>query len=537
MPKFLVSMLVTAIIFVLPCSGLCADWDLVLLVTSDTEGQLEPVLSKIKNQDTFIDQEIGGFARLAWALERARRSYPDNTLTLSAGEDLMGPFFSLFNGGPVYTAMSRMGYDAATLGHHEFDWGEDFLAQGLTHCSFPIVLSNLSISKELPLEDLVKKWAILEKNGIKVGVFGLISKDISLISKPGPLVSVSEEYMDTAEQMVEILDAQGADIIVALAHIGPEAARELAMDVPDLDVICIGGGADIIERGRETVPHKQGKTIIVQTGQKGAYLGMLKLMVDKDIHSLGQHHWQAIYLDESIPEDPEMKAMVAEYVAQLPDQAVVAVSSVLLDSSKEALRTGEAPLGNLVCDIIRERFGADLALYNGGGIRGDRIIPAGEITTMDLEEMFPFGNELFIARISGRVLLQVLERSVSQLPEPKGNFLQVSGLRYVVDTTKAGQVLSMDGAGKATGIETPGNRVRSVEIMTEDGGYEPLDLEARYSLVTNNFLMQGGDGFFMLSGLENVTKTDMTVRTAVEEGLRERGKIAPEHEGRISFAP
>ena len=509
------------------------DWDLVLLITSDTEGQLEPLDIKIKDQDGYIEQQVGGFARLAWAVDRARQSYPGKVLLLSGGEDLMGPFFTRFHGEPVYRAMNRMGYGAAALGNHEFDQGDAFLAQSLALCDFPILESNIHVAADDPLSGVFADTALLTVGGLRVGVFGLMNEDLSLVSKPGKGVAVDKDYPAVARAMAESLRARGADVIVALAHMGFPLSRELALAVPDIDLVCVGGEDDIVERGRELVRHEDGRiTVVVQVGQKGMYLGMLKLDIEEGEDRIKEYHWSTIRLEESLPEDEEIKALVAGFADKLPTDETVVRSLLHIDTSKRTLRTGEAPLGSLCCDIIRERFGVDVAVYNGGGIRGDVILPPGDVTSTDLETMFPFGNTIALLTMTGEDIRLALERGVSALPETEGQFLQVSGLRYEVDLSRKPMVLALNEDGKATGVEFAGERVTRVEVQGSGGAWEPLSGSGKYTVATNMFLAQGGDGFFMFqrSSLKN---TDLTARDVVRQGLEEMGEIAPAVSGRI----
>jgi 2',3'-cyclic-nucleotide 2'-phosphodiesterase (5'-nucleotidase family) len=196
-----------------------------------------------------------------------------------------------------------------------------------------------------------------------------------------------------------------------------------------------------------------------------------------------------------------------------------------LDLRKRSLRTGESPLGNLVADIIREHFQTDLSFYNSGLIRGDKTVPAGEISTSDLSKMFPFGDSIHLLRLSGATLKQVLERSVSALPEAKGWFLQVSGLRYTAKINKMPQKLNIGADGRATAVAQAGRRVLGIEVLNSNGKYYPLDPDKIYSVATNDFIAQGGDGYIMLKAIQERQDSSIPLKDVVTEGLRKRKEI------------
>jgi len=162
------------------------------------------------------------------------------------------------------------------------------------------------------------------------------------------------------------------------------------------------------------------------------------------------------------------------------------------------------------CVNLREHFNTDVALYNGGGIRGDYMLPAGPITSMDVETILPFGNKAVVVNIPGAMLRQALEHSVAQLPQPWGGFLQVSGLRMRVDPRTLPH--KIPGTLPATSSE---NRITSVEIQGRDGAYHPLDSGTLYRIVTNSFLAGGGNGYYHFKNAQTEQPTRMLIRTII----------------------
>lgn len=176
-----------------------------------------------------------------------------------------------------------------------------------------------------------------------------------------------------------------------------------------LDVILGAHSHDLLLAGQEAVVQRPdgGRCIIVQTGTRGAYLG--RLYLDCDGGRVVSYRWDPLLLDAKIKPDPQVAALVDSYRAKLPPARVLAKLAHPLDCRSATVRGGEAPVGDIVCDIMRYRTGADVALQNGGGIRGNRIIPAGPLTTDDVAAMFPFGNSITLLRIEGRYIRLALE--------------------------------------------------------------------------------------------------------------------------------
>jgi 2',3'-cyclic-nucleotide 2'-phosphodiesterase/3'-nucleotidase len=187
---------------------------------------------------------------------------------------------------------------------------------------------------------------------------------------------------------------------------------------------------------------------------------------------------------------------------------------VPLDARNAALRTGETNVGNLVTDVMRARLRADVAIMNGGGIRGNQLVPAGFLTKRDVNALLPFLNVLVMLEVPGKVLLDVLERSVGVFPREFGGFLQVSGLNLVFDPARpAGQ--------------------RVVRVLV---GGQPLDPERRYTVATNSYTAEGGDGYAMLATAKPLVfpQDGPGLAETLLEAIERAGVIAPGTEGRIT---
>ena len=503
-------LLVVFLLFWTTGSALAQDRILILLTTSDMQGQMEPY--KVKVGDA--SQMQGGLARMATAIKTAKSGHPGQTLTLATGDDLMGRYFLQFHGQAIYEVMAAVGIELATLGNHEFDLGPKVLAEARKHCRFPVVLANLTAPAGSHLAGWWQKTIIVERAGLKIGFLGLICPDLAQLTRTEGGVTVEPELYTAARQAVRELNQQKVDLIVALTHIGLEADRQLAAKVDGIDVIVGGHSHNLIPTGKEVVVTRSSgqRTIIVQTGSRATHLGRLELTVTGQ--GVSSHDWQAITLGPSIEDDPQVAALIAGYKAKLPPAKVIAKSLVKLDCRKATVRGGEAPVGNLLTDIMRERFGAEVALLNGGNIRGDRVIPAGPITTADIEAMLPFGNTVDILEISGQTLIETLEHGLSGLAEGAGRFLQVSGLRF---SAKAGRVIK-------------------AEALGSDGSYAELEANQSYTVATNAYLAGGGGGFTVLvKQAASRHQTYVSLSSLVQMMLKSRGQVDPRVEGRITL--
>jgi 2',3'-cyclic-nucleotide 2'-phosphodiesterase (5'-nucleotidase family) len=303
-----------------------------------------------------------------------------------------------------------------------------------------------------------------------------------------------------------------ADFIVALTHQDMAADKKLAAAVPEIDVILGGHEHDPLDA-------KVGKTLILKTGSDAVALGRIDLLV-----TVGQGarrvetKWELIAVTDEIPEKPAVAALVKQYEGLMAAELnqVMGTTSVPLDTRNEVVRVRESPVGDFIADLMREAMKADVALVNGGGIRGNAVTPAGPLTRGDVLKILPFANKVVKLEVTGDALRAALENGLGQHEKIAGRFPQVSGLRYVFDPKKPA-----------------GSRLTSVIV-----GGKPLDPAARYSLATFEFLMGGGDGYTMLQQAKVLVKpmSGPMDSDLILERLK-AGPIAPATDGRIQIVP
>jgi len=510
-----------------------------ILHTNDMHSELLPHSPAVDYHPEKEDPAIGGFARLATAVDEIRENKMregEPVLLFDAGDFLGGgPFAWLaLNGSAAeLTIMQEMGYDAVTIGNHEYDYGPEVLAQYLLQAGYPeahqetlVLASNTEAPSDHPLaaRGLYRNAGMFElENSLKVGVFGLIGKDAILVIGETGDVQFLDQH-ETARQAVDELEEQGADVIVAITHSGVDEDQELAREIPGIDVIVGGHCHTALYK-----PVLQGATIIVQAGSLGEYLGRLELAYNPNTGKLRvrneeNDHPFLIPIDSGFDCDPEIDALVQEYTlilnayidemtgGKFDDIMSTVASSDFVLSNLPPLN--ETALGNFVTDAIRfvaqEFIGerVDIAGQANGNIRnsifpGTMEYSTGNISFYEIIEATGVGRGLDgrpgcpIASVylTGEEVRRVLEITIL-LQEFMGDsyFLHFSGLRYSYNPTNA-VLLTMP----FVNLPVPTTRaVTSAELYTGDEiqpvnseKYIPLKHgdEELYHLVTNAYLL------------------------------------------------
>jgi 2',3'-cyclic-nucleotide 2'-phosphodiesterase (5'-nucleotidase family) len=321
---------------------------------------------------------------------------------------------------------------------------------------------------------------------------------------------------EVRERIRAIIEEHRPDLVIALTHLGLEEDRLLARRIPGIDVICGGHSHDLLPAGEAaTVTHTDGRqTVIVQAGAGGIVLGVLRIRLKPGMQP--DYAWLPRKINASSGQCPHMLDFIEDYRAALPTVQALTTTDTVIDCRTATLRSREAPIGNFIADSLREHFNTDVALYNGGGIRGDTMLPAGVLTSMDVETMLPFNNEAVVINMPGTMLTQVLEHSVAYLPQPWGGFLQVSGLRMRVDPQPQSPQHDQTGYMHTA---APAQRISGVDIRGTDDVYRPLAPDRVYRIVTNSFLARGGDGYFEFSEATPEAPTGETVRDIIMHRL------------------
>ena len=486
------------------------------------------------------DNGIGGAAQFK-TISDSLKAEGTPYIMLSSGDNfLAGKAFEAgrarAEGLPLYDAvvLDSLGYDAICIGNHDFDFGPDLLARLISDFATtqpPYLSANIDVSGEPSLQELadagrIASSTIVEVDGDRVGVIGLITEDLANISSPGN-VEVSDMIQEIAQQEVNDLMQLGINKIILISHLQSiNNEIELAGELTGVDVIIAGGGdelltndsTDIIEGvdeifgsyPLEVVNADGDTTYIVGTPGEYRYVGNLVVNFDAEgnVSSIGEE--SDPILVTGVAPDAGLQSTVIDSViaySEFLDQNIIASTEVDLDGTRASVRTIETNQGNLITDAYvwlvsgqAEELGLDpnipiVAMTNGGGIRNNNIIEEGsdisEGTTFDI---LPFDNITAIVNpLSPSELKAALENSVSRVEDVSGRFSQIAGFSFVWDTTG-----------------TPGES-RIISATLDDGtaiiqDYLPIQGAPSVYVVTNSFVARGGDGYevFAASGFRNI---------------------------------
>ena len=456
-------------------------------------------------------QGKGGLAELMTLL-RAERATATHHLTTVNGDFLSPSIMSaLLKGAQMVALFNSLGVDAVVFGNHEFDFGPEVAQQRMAEARFAWLGTNVLGPDGKPFGGALATMT-RQVGELTIGLFGLLTPETARLSSPGPTVTFAP-VVPTAKTAVEALRQAGADVIIALTHLSLDEDRALARQVPGISVIL--GGHE-----HEPITWYEGGTLIHKAGYDAHYLGRIDLMMEKKVTDKGAQvtvtpSWRMI-ANRGVMPDPGVAAEVARYTATL-DQELgqpVGQTQTALNSQTGDVRTRETTLGNLIADALREALQADVALINGGGIRGNRLYEAGTtLKRRDILQELPFSNVGVLLELSGADLLAALENGVSQVENKAGRFPQLSGIRLTYNPGKPA-----------------GSRVLDVQV-----GAKALDRTATYRVATNDFLLKGGDGYSSLSQGKVLIDASggSLMATTVMHYITTRGSVAPQVEGRI----
>ncbi|MBF0524338.1 MAG: bifunctional metallophosphatase/5'-nucleotidase [Deltaproteobacteria bacterium] len=518
----------------LGCSSNGSAVRLAILTTADLQSKIVPY--EIKDDGRKVS--VGGLERIAAAAKTVRQQV-DGSLLLSSGDDLVGYLYALLKGEPEMAGMTLAGYDVVTPGNHEFDYGLTVYRNALRQAKFDVISANTTVT-DPEVAAKIKPWVVKEVAGVKIGLFGLMTPDfMKVCSPPGGGVKVNPETIPVAKDAVGKLKSMGCQLIVALTHQGMTLDRNLAAEVPGIDIII--GGHDH-ESGYAVV----GRTIIANDGLGGKYLGVLRFKFRDG--AVTDPAWEQIKLTAEVGSDPKIHALMAGYMAECQAKLGQKIGETTeeLDAREKTVRFQESNAGNLITDAWLNWFDqADAALLNSGTIRGDRIYPAGPVTYLLVNEIQQFLGEIIRVPLTGADLKQVLEIAASSLVAdgdgcptqnraPSGGFLQVGGLRMTIDLKQRPFCATYSGR-RVTQIINPGARVVKVEVRRR-GNWENLDPAAIYSVLVNDWMAGGGDGYyvFLKEGLKK-EPTTMITTDVLAAYIKQHIPVSPKVEGRINF--
>ena len=457
----------------------------------------------------------------------------NNVILVDAGDHIQGGTIgTITNGEAIIEIMNKLGYEVATVGNHEFDFGIPQLetVEKLLNCSY--ISTNYCYKKNKT--SIYPATKIIEKGGKKIGFIGVatpqtLSKTylINLVDDKGELIydflteNHSQELYDKIQQNIDELKKQGCDYIIILGHLGiyGDALEEntsagVLKNLKNVSALIDGHSHFVYS---QTTPDKDGNNVIlVQTGTKLANIGVLTIHSNGTLShkNLNEVPYEADLADETLNVtrsrtvryvDKEMNELIANITNSYSDKlkTVVGHTDFLLnvfrnasestESHTQLSRSNENALCNLVTDSMREIGNADVSIMNAGTVRTD--INQGNITYQDVINTMPFSNDILIKSIKGQNILEALEFGVRTLPGVTSRFPQVSGITYKVDTSiNSSVVVDENEIFQNLGKE---NRVYDIKINGED-----LDVNKTYKISSHSFILGGGDGYSMFSNAE-----------------------------------
>ena len=494
-----------------------ANWDddltghIVILHTNDVHGAID------------------NYASVA-ALKDAYEAAGAQVLLMDAGDFSQGSTsVNVSEGATAVELMNMAGYDVATTGNHEFDFGYANLKTLMESAEFPILAANAFTAEgELAMDEANHTFQL---GDVTVGVFGLATPETATKAHPAKLEGVTflaeDELFNCAQEQVDELTAEGCDYIICLGHLGIDAEStgnrsiDLLENVTGIDVFIDGHShstqSDIAEETNGT--GMVGDTVLTSTGTKLESVGVVDIAADGTIDA-STISMEELNATEGFTPDQDIATRVSEINAQIEEDMgqVIGTSEVDLDGVRENVRASETNLGDLITDAMLWQAGqdneeVDAAITNGGGIRAS--IAAGDITKKSVNDVLPFGNTLYVVELTGAELLEALEASTYCTPEPVGAFPQVAGIEFTINT----------GAAYDAGENYPGTTyaepasINRVTILTVGG--QAFDADATYTIVTNDFLAAGGDTYYAFSAAESGYDTGISLDQVVMDYITE----------------
>ena len=545
--KLLSLLLVLCLILSLSCTAFAAD-------------EAKPLTGKtVILHSNDVHGAIDLYAAMA-SLKADYEAQGAEVILADAGDYSQGTVYvSVHKGADAVAMMNATGYDVATIGNHEFDYGYAQLAENMQAAKFKVLCADVLGADGKTIFDAN---TIIQKGGVKIGFFGLETPEAQTKANPKLIEGLKflagkdgkELYACAAAQVAE-LQKNGADIIVCLSHLGTDGSSEpytsydLAANVKGIDFIIDGHSHSVITAG----PNKEA---IQSTGTAFANIGVIT--IDNATKKIVGNELKAIWHTEKNADGKsvtvvdyktrdEKVAAAAKAIIDPIDQAYgekFAVSKVTLNGAKapNGNRDSETNLGDLITDAMLWKIRSDatikvpvenvVAITNGGGIRA--TVKAGDITKKDINTVLPFGNTLAVVYVTGAELLEALEASTFCTPESLGGFPQAAGVTFTVKTYEKYDK-NPEPYPKSTYYGP--NSIQRVTIDNVNG--KVFDPAATYAVVTNNFAAGGGDTYYAFAAATDQFDTGLPLDEVVMEYITKElkgviGETYAEPAGRIT---
>lgn len=502
---------------------------LIIIHTNDTHGYAQK------------EDGVYGMAAVA-ALKQAYQEKGFFVLLADAGDAVQDHSLVNFSRGASAIAfMNAAGYDVMTLGNHEFDYGQDVTLERVREARFPVVSCNIIV--DASGKTFVPPRAVVQKGPVTIGIVGMTTPETTAATNPQNVYGLTfldgEQLVEAVQAQVDYLRAAGCDVVIAVGHLGSaDISRGHRAD----DILERVRGIDLFIDGHDHLikNYYVNDVLLAETGSHLANIGVI---------SFADGKWTERLLPYGAfdGEDAAVKALVDETAAyvQAETSRPIGQSSVYLDGSRSpGVRTMETNLGDFAADALlwqarmalaAEGIEVDGAVLNGGGLR--RSLQPGDVSQGTIEGILPYQNQLYVMKITGQTLLELMEAAAAATPEPAGAFPQVAGMDVTVNTQIPYEKGKQYGSSKYYAPANPGRRV----VITAVNG-RPFDPAAVYVIASHEFICRGGDAYGVLAepGRAELRPLGYTDTEAVMNYLRDglNGQIGAEYSraaGRITI--
>jgi 2',3'-cyclic-nucleotide 2'-phosphodiesterase/3'-nucleotidase len=480
---------------------LAAEKEIVVLSINDFHGSLAPSGKNV------------GAAKLVDAIKTEKAKNPEGTIIVSAGDNYQGSAMSnLLYGEPVSAMFKEMGLELSAVGNHEFDWGIDRITKWVEDGGFTFVGTNIYDKRTNQPVDWAEPFVIIEKMGIKVGFIGLATPETAYKALKANVENYEfRDPVETIKEWIPKIKDAGADIIIALTHLGSSQDKEGKIsgeaaalgEVDEVDAV-------ISAHTHQSVSGLVNGKPLVQAYYNGRSVAKLTFVFDENNKLVSaEPSLDNLYeRPDTLKDDANTLAIYMKYEEELGPVLgkILGKATVALDHDRY---TGPSLLGEWTCEIMKDKVGVQIAMTNGGGLRVP--IPAGDITAGILYEVMPFDNTLYTMKLSGADVKANIEHGI--MNEDIG-WVQIAGVRVTYDP-------------KAEA----GNRITSMSL--EDG--TPMEMDKYYTVVTNDFMATNGDKYNFDNALDKLD-TFIPVRDAMMDAVEKAGVISPEKQNWLSEA-
>ena len=491
-------------------------------------------VSAINNDDIVILYEndvhctVEGYSKLS-AMKKELQETHSYVGVVSGGDFIQGNSLGVISKGEyIVNLMNLVGYDAVTLGNHEFDYKLDRLNVLVDMMDTKPVCCNFQKTGEDTT--CYEPYSIVSYGDVDIAYIGITTPSTISSSAPTQFKDENGNYIytfhstdlyDVVQKNIESAQAEGADYIIALSHVGYaedelygelEDVESLIRNTSGFDVVLDAHSHSVIES--RTITDKNGNEVLLSsTGTKFEYIGKLTISEEN-------FETELIKTENYKSTDPVVDAYIDEIYAEysMLGERKVAFSEVdLITKDKDGnrlVRNNETNLGDLCSEAFRNAVDADIGYINGGSLRAD--IPAGDVTFNNLLNVLPFNNTIVLAEISGWTIRDMLEMTMMYYPGEGGAFPHLSGLTFSFNTSIPSSVV-LDEYEDFAGV-TGQYKVYNIKVYNKDNGtYEPLELDKTYTIAASNYyLLEYGSGLKMLENTKVIQKDGVLDVEALE---------------------